>query len=260
MKKTALISGATSGIGFELAKLFAADKYNLVIVARSEDELQRTADELSTQYHIEVYPLAKDLARRDSPFEVYNESKQRNITVDILVNDAGQGVYGKFMETDLYRELDIIQLNISSTIVLTKLILKDMLARNEGKILNVGSIAGESPGPWQSVYHGTKAFINSWSSAIANELKDVNITVTLLVPGATDTDFFNKADMQDSKILESSLSDPARVAKDGYSALMKGKNKIISGLKNKAQVAMSSIMTDEKAATTMDKQQHPKDK
>src|SRR5690606_30101881 len=133
-----------------------------------------------------------------------------------------------------------------------------MIDRNDGKILNVGSIAGEAPGPWQAVYHGTKAFIHSWSAAIRNELKDTNISVTVLVPGATDTDFFNKADMEESKILETKLSDPADVAKDGYKALMAGEDKIVSGLKNKAQVAMAHVSTDSMAAKNMEKQQKPK--
>src|SRR5690606_16885847 len=135
-----------------------------------------------------------------------------------------------------------------------------MIDRNDGKILNVGSIAGESPGPWQSVYHGTKAFVHSWSAAIRNELKETNISITVLVPGATETDFFNKANMEDSKILETKLSDPMEVAKDGYETLMKGEDKIVSGLKNKAQVAMAHIMPDSASAEKMNKQQKPKEK
>jgi uncharacterized protein len=258
MNKTALITGATSGIGLELARLFARDQYNLVIVARNEDELQRTSSELRQQYNIEVLTLAKDLFRRESPLEIYDEVTAKGIQVDVLVNDAGQGEFGEFINTDLNRELDIIQLNIGAYVMLTKLFLTDMVIRNEGKILNVGSIAGEAPGPWHSVYHGTKAFVNSWSAAIRNELKDTNVTVTVLLPGATDTDFFNKANMENSKILETGLSDPAKVAKDGYEALMSGDDKIVSGLKNKVQVAMAHAVPDSMAAESMRKQQEPK--
>lgn len=258
-QKYALITGATSGIGYELAKLFAKDKYNLVIVARDEAELARTADELQGE-GIQVRTIAKDLFERTSAKEIYDEVKSNGIHVDVLVNDAGQGYYGKFEETELDKEIDIIELNIISSISLTKLFLKDMLARKEGKILNVGSIAGEAPGPYQSVYHGTKAFINSWSAAIRNELKDSNITVTVLLPGATDTDFFNKADMQDSKILDSKLSNPEDVAKDGYEALMSGDDKVISGLKNKLQAALANVLPDSAASATTGKQQEPKDK
>lgn len=233
--KTALITGATSGIGLELAKLFAENKYNLVIIARSEEELQTTANELKQQFNIEVHTIAKDLFKKESPFEIYDEVQSKGMQINILVNDAGQGVYGEFADTDIYRELDIIQLNIGAYVSLTKLFLNDMISIKEGKILNVGSIAGEAPGPWQAIYHGTKAFVHSWSAAIRNELKDTGVTVTLLIPGATDTDFFHKADMEDSKILETKLSDPAEVAKDGYEALMSGDDKVVSGLKNKAQ-------------------------
>lgn len=258
-QKYALITGATSGIGYELAKLFAKDKYNLVIVARDAAELSRTAGELQ-QEGIQVHTIAKDLFVRTSAKEIYEEVQSKGIHIDVLVNDAGQGHYGKFEETDLEKEVAIVELNIISCVTLTKLFLKDMLARNEGKILNLGSIAGEAPGPYQSVYHGTKAFINSWSAAIRNELKDTNITVTVLLPGATDTDFFNKADMQNSKIVDSKLSNPEDVAKDGYEALISGDDKIISGFKNKVQAAMANVLPDSMASATMGKQQEPKDK
>ncbi|RXF68311.1 SDR family NAD(P)-dependent oxidoreductase [Arcticibacter tournemirensis] len=260
LSKTALITGGSGGIGLELAKLFAKDKYNLILVARDEVKLMSAATELMAQYNIQVVTLARDLFKRESPFEIYDELKSKGMTVNVLVNNAGQGEYGEFSETDINREFDIIQLNIGAYISMTKLFLQDMLIRNEGKILNVGSIAGEMPGPWQSVYHGTKAFVNSWSEAIRNELKDTNISVTVLLPGATETDFFNKASMQDSKILETGLSNPAEVAKDGYKALMSGDDKIISGFKNKAMVAMGNVTPDSMAAENMRKQQEPSDK
>ncbi len=254
----ALITGATSGIGYKLAKLFAKDKYNLVIVARNENELSKTAAELKQLSDIQVVSLAKDLFKRESAFEVYDEVKSKGIEIDVLVNDAGQGQYGEFVETDINRELDIIQLNIGAVVTLTKCFLKDMVARGSGKILNLASIASKLPGPLQSVYHGTKAFIYSFSQAIRSEVKDKGVTVTALLPGATDTDFFNKADMEDSKMVqETKLSDAADVAKDGYEALMSGDDKIVSGLKNKAMVAMSNIMPDEKVANMLHKQQAP---
>lgn len=260
-EKYALITGGSGGIGFELAKLFAKDQYKLILVARNDTELQNKAQELRQQSAVEVITIAKDLFNPQSPFEVYDELKARGIEVEVLVNDAGQGEYGEFKDTDLKRELDIIQLNIGAPVILTKCFLKDMIARKGGKILNVGSIAGELPGPLQSVYHGTKAFINSWTEAIRNEVKDKGITITLLLPGATDTDFFNKADMTESKIVqETKLSDPSTVAKDGYEALMSGDDKIISGLKNKVQVAMGNVMPDSMVADNMHKQQAPVDK
>ena len=257
-QKTALITGGTSGIGLELARLFAKDHYNLVLVARDETELKATAIELEQEYHVLVMTIPKDLFRRESPFEIYEEVRAEGIKVSVLVNDAGQGEFGEFTDTDINRELDIIQLNIAAYVTLTKLFLKDMILRNQGKILNVGSIAGEAPGPFHAVYHGTKAFVNSWSAAIRNELKDTNITVTTLLPGATDTDFFAKANMEDSKILDTKLADPAKVARDGYDALMAGDAKITSGFKNKVQVALSGVMPDSMAAENMRQQQKPK--
>jgi short-subunit dehydrogenase len=261
-KRYALVTGATSGIGYELAKLFAGDGYNLIIVARSNEELQQKSKEFSTNYGVEVITITKDLFQQEAPFELYDEVKKKNLTVDVLVNDAGQGQFGLFVETDIRRQLDIIQLNIASLTTLTHLFLKDMVARNEGKILQLASIASEVPGPWQAVYHGTKAYVLSFTEALIQELKDSAVTMTALQPGATNTDFFNKADMQDSKIVQdkSSLSDPVKVAKDGYEALMKGDDKIVSGFKNKVMTSVSNVMPDKTVAAQMDKMQQPVDK
>lgn len=256
-KKHALITGGTSGIGYELAKLFAKDGYNLIIVARHQQELDTVASELENQFNIEVKTIAKDLFIVDNAFGVYNEVKRQEIDVDVLVNNAGHGHYGEFVDTDLQMELSIIHLNISSLVVLTKLFLKEMVEREDGKILNLSSIASKTPGPWQSVYHGTKAFVQSFTEAIHEEVKDKGITITALLPGATDTDFFHKADMESSKVLQGELADPADVAKDGYDALMSGKDMVVSGLKNKAQVLMNAITPDSKAAQKMAKQQEP---
>jgi short-subunit dehydrogenase len=257
----ALVTGGTSGIGKELARLFAKDHFNLVLVARDKQELENTAQELKSEYGITVHTISKDLSKRESPFEVFEEVNSLGLSIDVLVNDAGQGAYGEFKDLDINRELDMIQLNIGSYITMTACFLPAMLEKGDGKILNVGSIAGEVPGPFQAVYHGTKAFVNTWSAGIQNELKDKGITVTVLLPGATDTDFFNKADMNDSKMVqETKLSDPATVAKDGYEALMAGDDKIISGFKNKVQVAMGNFQPDSMAAASMHKQQEPVDK
>jgi short-subunit dehydrogenase len=259
-KNYVLITGGTSGIGLELSKLFANDGYNLIIVARDENELNTTAGELKQQYNVDVVTISKDLFYPGNAFELYDEIKSKNLDVEILVNDAGQGVYGEFLDTDINREINIINLNITSLVVLTKQFIKDMVDKGSGKILNLASIAGTVPGPLQSVYHGTKAFVLSFSEAIRNELKDTGVSVTALLPGATDTDFFNKADMQQAKIVaEGKLASPADVAKDGYKALMKGDDKIVSGLKNKVQVAMNNIMPDETRASQMRKQQEPVD-
>jgi short-subunit dehydrogenase len=258
-KSYTLITGGTSGIGYELARLLAKDGHNLMIVARSQEELDRIAHELASAYSVTVVTLSKDLFKRKAAFEVYDFVKSQGIQIDILVNDAGQGQYGEFINTDLERELDIIELNIVSLVTLTKLFLIDMVGRKSGKILNLASIASKVPGPFQSVYHGTKAFVHSFTEAIRAEVKDSGVTVTSLLPGATATDFFRKADMMQSKIVQdmNKLSDPADVAMDGYNALMNGDDMVVSGLKNKMQVAMSNIMPDEIVAENMYKQQEP---
>src|SRR4051812_5667264 len=196
--KYALITGATSGIGYELAKLFAKDSYNLILVARNQERLQEITDQLKLDYAVEVTPLAKDLFNPAAAKEIYDTTKEMGITVDVLVNDAGQGEWGPFIETDLNRDLEIIQLNIASLLSLTKFYLKDMVNRNEGKILQLGSEAGTTPMPLLSVYAATKAFVLSFSAALVNELRDTNITITALLPGATDTDFFHKAGQEDT--------------------------------------------------------------
>jgi short-subunit dehydrogenase len=259
--KYALVTGGTSGIGYELAKLLAQDEYNLIIVARDQDELNSASTQLTQQFGVDVITLSMDLFDPQNAFSVYEQIAARNITVDVLVNDAGQGQYGEFVTTDINRELDIINLNISSVVVLTKLYLREMVERGDGKILNLSSIASKVPGPWQSVYHGTKAFVQSFTEAIRSEVKDSGVTITALLPGGTDTDFFNKAEMQDSKLVkEGKLADAATVAKDGYDALMNNDDMVVSGFKNKMQVAMANITPDAKVADKMKKQQEPVNK
>lgn len=258
----ALVTGATSGIGYELAKLFAQDGYNMILVSRTQEDLDRVASEFTSQYNVEVTPIVKDFFEPNAAFELYDEVKSRGITVNVLVNDAGQGVYGLFVESDIQRQLQIIQLNISSLTVLTHQFLKDMVARNEGMILQVASTVSEVPSPLQSVYGGTKAYVLSLTNALINEVKDTNVTITALQPGVTDTDFFNKAGALDTKLTEdkSSMSDPADVAKDGYDALMKGDDKVVSGLKNKLQSLMSNVMPDTMLAAQIRKQSEKSDK
>ncbi|RYU94049.1 SDR family NAD(P)-dependent oxidoreductase [Emticicia agri] len=256
-----LITGGTSGIGYELAKLLAKDGHNLIIVARSQKELDQVATSLIATYKVDVISLAKDLFNRKAAFEVYDFVKSQGILIDILVNDAGQGQYGEFINTDLEREAAIIELNIISLVTLTKLFLIDMVGRKSGKILNLASIASKVPGPFQAVYHGTKAFVHSFTEAIRAEVKESGVVITSLLPGATATDFFRKADMLNSKIVQDpdKLSDPADVAMDGYNALMNGDDMVVSGFKNKMQVAMSNVTPDKIVANNMYKQQEPVD-
>jgi short-subunit dehydrogenase len=258
-KKYTLITGGTSGIGLELAKVFARFGHNLVIVARDEGELANAVELLrNTNAEIDVTFIAYDLFEPENAFALHSEVRDRGIDVEILVNDAGQGQYGEFKDTDIHRELRIINLNICSVVVLTKLFLRDMIERGGGRILNVSSIASKMPGPWQSVYHATKAFVQSFTEAIREEVKDHGVSVTALLPGATATDFFNKAEMTNSKLVkEEKLYDPADVAEDGYKALMNGDDKIISGLGNKWEVAMANMTPESIVAAKTYKQQAP---
>ena len=257
-RNTALITGGSMGIGYELAKCFAAAGYDLVIAARTESDLKRVALELGSKYKIHVTPISTDLFDPGNAFSLFDDVTAAGLKVDVLVNNAGQGLYGKFKNTEIERERDIVSLNISSVVILTKLFLKPMLERGEGKILNVSSIAGKMPGPYQSVYHATKAFVQSFSEALRNEVKEKGIVVTSLLPGATDTDFFNKAGMQRSKIfVEGELADPADVARDGFDALMRGDDMVVSGFKNKMEVGMSKFMPDSAVAEMVRKQQEP---
>lgn len=257
-KKLVLITGGTSGIGYELARLFARDGYNIIIVARDDQELRDTSTQLKDDFGAEVFSISKDLFEPESPFELYEEVTSRGLQPDVLVNNAGQGLFGLFVDTDIRKELSIIQLNISSMVVLTKLFLNDMVQRGEGKILNLSSVASKIPGPYQSVYHGTKAFVQSFTEAIRSEVKDSGVVITALLPGATNTDFFNKAEMQDSKIVQDGkLADAATVAKDGYNALMNNDDMVISGFQNKIEIAMSNILPDNIVADNVKKQQAP---
>jgi short-subunit dehydrogenase len=258
-KTYTLITGGTSGIGYELAKIFAKNGHNLILVSRDEAVLTITRNEL-LELGVDVKIISKDLFEKQAPFELYDKICEEGYDVNILINNAGQGQYGEFADTNIHRELSIIQLNISSLVVLTKLFLQDMIKKGEGKIMNLSSVTSKAPGPLNSVYHATKAFVQSFTEAVAAEVKDKGITVTALLPGATDTDFFNKADMQQSKVAkEGKLDDAKKVAQDGYDALMRGDHMVVSGFKNKVKVALSNVLSDKAVAEKMHKEHSPSD-
>jgi len=256
-EKCALITGATSGIGYEFARIFAAHDYDLVIVARSQGELDSTAGQLTEDYGVKVHTLARDLCVPESPFDIFDEIKRLGITINVLVNNAGQTVYGKYIETDIHSELALLQLNVGAYISLTKLFLRDMLLRGEGKILNVASIAAKMPGPYMSVYHGTKAFIHSFTEAVRAEVSDSGVTLTSLLPGATATGIFQKAHMENSKIVNHGLTNPAQVAEAGFEALMAGEDMVIAGASNKLLVNAANLLPDKLAAQAVMKYQEP---
>ena len=251
--KTALITGASSGIGQELAKLFAQDGYNLVLVARSDDKLDRLAEVFKSNYNTQhITVIGKDLSGEDAAQDVYDQVKAKGITVDVLVNDAGVGLYGMFgTDTDWEREKSMIHLNVLTLTQMTKLFLYDMLARNEGKILNLASLLSITPTPLMAVYAGTKAYVYNFTQSLINELKDTNVHVMALLPNATDTDFFNKAGAENTKVTDE-LQDPVMVATDGYNALMAGKNKLVpGGFKNKSYEILAYVAPQQALAATM---------
>jgi uncharacterized protein len=222
--QTALVTGATSGIGLELARLFAKDGFNLVLVARDELTLGRVADETRTLGAQAVTVIAKDLSYPRAGEELFLDTSQMGIEVDILVNDAGVAHRRKFADSDLENDLEIVYLNIVSLMSLTKLYLKGMLERGGGKILQVASVASYLPTPLLAVYGASKAFVLSFTDSLINELKDTPVTVTALIPGPTRTEFFIHAGMEDSKAATEDPEDPAKVALIGYQALMAGQH------------------------------------
>lgn len=241
------------GIGYEIAKQLAEKKIDLILVSRNETKLQQIAAIFIEKFDVQVTVIAKDLMQSGAAEEVYQEVKSLNLEVDILVNNAGQGVNGEFVHNELQQELAIITLNVISLVVLTKLFLKDMHARNRGKILQVSSVVDQMYSPLMAVYAGTKSFVYNFTQSLINELKDTEVTVTALLPGATDTDFFNKAGGEDSKIAQDKdgLDDPAKVAKSGIEALFAGKSREVTGLKNKTMSQLSNVTPDQVLASKM---------
>lgn len=234
MNKTVFITGASSGIGFELAYIFAKDRTNLVLAARSKDKLDRMAEDITKKFDVSVRAFAEDLSSLSTCNKVYENITKENIKIDFLVNNAGFGNYGLFTETDLQRELDMINLNITALTYFTKVFAKEMKQRSFGKILNVSSTAAFQPGPLMAVYYATKAYVQSFSEAVANELNDTGVTVTALCPGPTESGFQSAAQLNDVKLFTGrKLPASAEVARFGYDAMMKGKVVAVHGLLNK---------------------------
>jgi len=253
---TALITGASSGIGLALAREFARHGHPLVIVAPVKAELDDVAAKISDEFKVTVLPLAQDLAQEGGADHVFDALIDRGVGVDILVNNAGLGQRGRFWDTSLERDLQIIRVNIEAPIRLTKRFLPPMIERKRGWILNTASIAGFEPGPLLAVYHASKAFDLSWSEALATELKDANtgVTVTTLCPGPTDTDFFPKADMIDTNAFQKAkVMAPHEVAEAAYKGLMKGERLVVPGMMNKAMVMGRRLMPESMQARMNEK-------
>ena len=240
MKKIALITGASSGIGMELAKIHAKNNGDLVIVARRKKKLEQLKKELENDLQCKVTIINKDLSKINSAKEIYDEVKKAKIKVDYLINNAGFGGNGYFHQRKWQDDLQMIQLNIITLTALTRLFLNDFVKENSGKILNVSSTASLLPGPLQAVYFATKAFVTSFSNAVSQELHNTKVTVTALLPGATETEFAKTANMEKSKLFSKPFS-AFKVAKDGYYGMLKGKLNVISGLTFGQKLIMKTI-------------------
>jgi uncharacterized protein len=232
MVQTALITGASGGIGEEFAKVLARKGMNLVLVARSQDKLQALAQQLQTQHKISVKVIAQDLSKANAPQIVFDQLK--DTPIDMLINNAGYATYGYFHETDLQTELDEMQLNMVTLVHLTKLFLPQMLQRKHGHIMNVASTASFQSGPLMAVYYATKSFVLNFGEALAVELKGTGVSVTTLCPGATESGFQQRAAMTESKLVQNNMMTSKKVAEEGIEAMLKGRRVIVNGFRNQA--------------------------
>jgi short-subunit dehydrogenase len=241
----AVVTGASSGIGYELAREFAENGYDLVVAAE-DAEIDEAAIRLSRDGGPTVEPVRVDLATEAGVEELYARITATGRPVDAIAINAGRGAGGDFVrETDLRDEFEIVDLNVRSTVHLAKRVLPDMVARDAGRVLFTSSIASTMPGAYQAVYNASKAFVQSFALALRNELKDTGVTVTSLMPGPTDTNFFEVADMTDTRVGAGEKDDPAQVAKQGFEALMKGDDHVVAGsLKNKVQAVANKVVPD----------------
>src|SRR5215203_1486548 len=237
LKKLAVVTGASTGIGYELAIQCAKHGFNLVVAA-DETEINTAADAFRRE-GVSVDAIEANLATTEGCDRLYAALKGRS--VDALLANAGRGLGRAFLDQNWEDIRYVIDTNVTGTVYLIQKIARDMRARNEGKILITGSIAGFMPGTYQAVYNGTKAFLDSFSFALRAEVKDMGVTVTCLMPGATETEFFERADMLDTKIGQSKKDDPADVAKTGFKAMMNGEGDVVSGWKNKLTTALASV-------------------
>jgi len=237
MRQLAVVTGASSGIGLELARECARHGYDLVLAA--DTPLGKAEAELSAM-GVKVESVQADLATQEGVDKLYEALQGR--TVEALLANAGHGLGKGFLDQDFSEVRHVIDTNITGTIYLIQLVGNDMRSRRGGRILITGSIAGFMPGTFQAVYNGTKAFIDSFSWALRNELKDSGVTVTCLMPGVTDTEFFERADLMDTKVgTQENKADPAEVARIGFKAMLDGEGDVVAGMKNKIQSAMASV-------------------
>ena len=246
MTETVLVTGASSGIGLELAKLFAADKSDLILVARNTEALEKLAVELRENFSIQVHVITADLSQPAASQKIFDDLQGRGTAVDVLVNNAGFGLHGSFAELPLKRQLEIIQVNVTALVELTGLFLPGLIQRRRGGILNVGSVAGFLPGPNMAVYYASKAFVLSFSEALHEELRDTGISVTNLCPGPTETNFSKIARSQRVRQTSARKMSAASVALIGYRDFRNGKCLSVPGIQNKILVGLGPRLLSRK--------------
>lgn len=263
LRPLAVITGGSSGIGFELARQFAENGYDLVIAAEDAGRLREAAQALSglgRDGASEVRVVDADLAGFEGVETLYRELQGAGRPVDVLCANAGVGVGGDFArETDLDEELRMIQLNVTGQVHLIKRVLADMVARDQGGLLITSSIAGVLPGPREAVYAATKAFLRSFGHALRNELQDTGVHVTVLMPGPTETEFFERSGLDEAKVGDMKKDDPARVAEQAFEAFRKNKAQVVAGGANKVQSGLAAVMPDTVKAAFHGRMTKPKD-
>lgn len=243
MKRTALVTGASSGLGLEFSNILASNGYDLVVVARNEGRLFSLKKELEEKYPIHVYVCAQDLSLVDAALDVYDYVLENKIIVDVLINNAGFGDFGDFVECDWKKQYEMVQVDIVALMQLTRCFLKPMIERGHGKIVNLSSIASFCAGPRMSIYYASKEFVRSFSEAVAEEVKGTGVTVTALCPGPTSTGFEKTAEMKNSKMFVAIKPATAKdVAEAGYKSLKKGKPLVYYGFPTKAFNILTRIV------------------
>jgi uncharacterized protein len=255
-RRLALVTGASSGIGFELARQFGENDFDLIVVAEDEG-IVGAADELR-DLRVQVEPIQADLTRPADVDRVWERVRARGRPLAAIALNAGVGVGGPFVDNDLEEELRLIDLNVVSVVRLAKYAVRDMVTQGSGRILFTSSIAAELPAPFLAVYGASKSFVQSFAEALHHELKDTGVTVTSLQPGPTETNFFERADMMDTKVAVEEKDDPAEVARQGFEALMAGKHRVVAGsVKNKVQSAMAHVLPEQVKARQHGKMMEP---
>jgi short-subunit dehydrogenase len=241
MGKSALVTGASSGLGLELARLFAADGHDLVLVARRKQRLDEIARELGDKHGVTSLVVAVDLTEPTAPQTIFEATDRAGTAVEFLVNNAGFGTNGRLSELPLSRELDQVQVNVTALLHLTRLFLPAMIRRGSGRILNIGSTAGFQPGPFMATYYATKAFVNSFTEALSVELEGTGVTATLSCPGATATEFAETAGNDGSRLFKLGAASAASVARHAYDAMHAGQTVAVHGFKNKLGIQMLRV-------------------